>query len=214
MARTREIKKRIGAVRTIQRITKTMQMIATAKFTTAVQRAHASRPYTEKVQGLVEEALSLDSEIRDAAQRYRYMDHCVVLGRGFNYATAYEWSLKLKEMTYVVAEPYSSADFRHGPVAIVCDGFPVLAVVPGGAVFDESRVGVLTFTLRGPLRASEGLWPMPHKGPRQSTDCIGHASRRNPGTVVARFTRKGPSRREPGPEPRGARHEPSRREVP
>jgi len=53
MARIREIKKRIGAVRTIQRITKTMQMIATAKFTTAVQRAQASRPYTEKIQGLV-----------------------------------------------------------------------------------------------------------------------------------------------------------------
>ncbi len=58
MARTREIKKRIGAVRTIQRITKTMQMIATAKFTTAVQRAQASRPYTEKVQALVEAALA------------------------------------------------------------------------------------------------------------------------------------------------------------
>jgi F-type H+-transporting ATPase subunit gamma len=58
MARTREIKKRIGAVRTIQRITKTMQMIATAKFTTAVQRAHAARPYTEKVQALLEAALA------------------------------------------------------------------------------------------------------------------------------------------------------------
>jgi len=58
MARTREIKKRISAVGTIQRITKTMQMIATAKFTTAVQRAQASRPYTEKVQALVEEALA------------------------------------------------------------------------------------------------------------------------------------------------------------
>jgi F-type H+-transporting ATPase subunit gamma len=58
MGRIREIKKRIEAVRTIQRITKTMQMIATAKFTTAVQRAHASRPYTEKVQRLVEEALA------------------------------------------------------------------------------------------------------------------------------------------------------------
>jgi F-type H+-transporting ATPase subunit gamma len=57
MARIREIKNRIGAVRTIQRITKTMQMIATAKFTTAVQRAQASRPYTEKIQGLVGEVL-------------------------------------------------------------------------------------------------------------------------------------------------------------
>ena len=54
-----------------------------------------------------------------------------------NYATAAEWSLKLKELTGVVAAPYSSADFRHGPVAIVSRGFPVLAVVPGGAVFED-----------------------------------------------------------------------------
>jgi F-type H+-transporting ATPase subunit gamma len=58
MARIRDIKKRIGAVQTIQRITKTMQMIATAKFTSAVQRAQASKPYTEKVLALVEEALA------------------------------------------------------------------------------------------------------------------------------------------------------------
>ena len=60
------------------------------------------------------------------------MEQCVVLGRGYNYATAFEWSLKLKELTYVVAEPYSSADFQHGPVAIVSKDFPVFAVVPDG----------------------------------------------------------------------------------
>ena len=58
MAQTREIKKRIGAVKTIQRITKTMQMIATAKFTNALQRAHAAKPYTDKVRQLVGEALA------------------------------------------------------------------------------------------------------------------------------------------------------------
>ncbi|MCB1281317.1 MAG: SIS domain-containing protein, partial [Salinibacterium sp.] len=68
------------------------------------------------------------------AERYRYMEQCVVLGRGYNYATAHEWSLKLKELTYVVAEPYSSADFKHGPIAIVERGFPVLAVIPSGRV--------------------------------------------------------------------------------
>jgi glucosamine--fructose-6-phosphate aminotransferase (isomerizing) len=65
------------------------------------------------------------------------MNQCVVLGRGYNYATAFEWSLKMKELTYVVAEPYSSADFRHGPIAVVADGFPVMAVAPGGAVFPD-----------------------------------------------------------------------------
>jgi glucosamine--fructose-6-phosphate aminotransferase (isomerizing) len=50
--------------------------------------------------------------------------------------------LKLKELTYVVAEPYSSADFQHGPIAMVEGGFPVLAVSPLGKVF-ESMSGVL-----------------------------------------------------------------------
>ena len=85
----------------------------------------------------VADALRLDGAIEQATERYRYMTQCVVLGRGLNYATAAEWSLKLKELTSVVAEPYSSADFRHGPVAIVTRGFPVLAVIPGGAVFED-----------------------------------------------------------------------------
>ncbi len=78
---------------------------------------------------------------RHAANRLAFemkaMGQCVVLGRGYNYATAYEWSLKLKELSYVVAEPYSSADFRHGPIAIVDEGFPVLVTAPSGAVSDD-----------------------------------------------------------------------------
>jgi glucosamine--fructose-6-phosphate aminotransferase (isomerizing) len=86
---------------------------------------------------LLQEALALDETVRVAAEAHRAMDRCVVLGRGFNYATAYEWALKLKELTYAIAEPYSPADFQHGPVAIVSDGFPVLAVLPAGRVFQE-----------------------------------------------------------------------------
>jgi glucosamine--fructose-6-phosphate aminotransferase (isomerizing) len=92
----------------------------------------------ERLPALVAETLELESVIEGAAQRYRYMDQCVVIGRGYNYATAYEWALKLKELTYVVADPYSPADFQHGPIAIVSQGFPVLAAVPRGAVFDDA----------------------------------------------------------------------------
>ena len=92
----------------------------------------------ERVPRLVEETLTLDGAIERAAQRYRYMSQCVVIGRGYNYATANEWALKLKELTYVVAESYSSADFQHGPIAIVSHGFPILAVVPQGAVFKDA----------------------------------------------------------------------------
>jgi glucosamine--fructose-6-phosphate aminotransferase (isomerizing) len=91
----------------------------------------------ERVPDWVRQALALDGPAEQAARRYREMTQCAVLGRGLNYATAAEWSLKLKELTRVVAAPYSSADFRHGPVAIVTRGFPVLAVVPGGVVFDD-----------------------------------------------------------------------------
>lgn len=72
-----------------------------------------------------------------AAERYRYMQACVVVSRGYNYATSYEVALKLKELTYVLAEPYSTADFQHGPVALVAQGFPVIAVVPEGKLDDE-----------------------------------------------------------------------------
>jgi glucosamine--fructose-6-phosphate aminotransferase (isomerizing) len=65
------------------------------------------------------------------------MQRCVVIGRGYNYATAFEWSLKLKELTYVVAEPYSSADFLHGPIAMVDRGFPVMVVAPKGQVYEN-----------------------------------------------------------------------------
>lgn len=127
--------------------TYTTQLLSIALLSAALSGERSRFETLERVPELVEDTLTLDNVIERAAQRYRYMTQCVVLGRGYNYATAYEWSLKLKELAYVVAEPYSSADFQHGPVAIVSRGFPVLAVVPSGAVFDD--VMALLSTLAG-----------------------------------------------------------------
>src|SRR5439155_1987962 len=55
----------------------------------------------------------------------------------YNFATAFEVALKLKELSYVTAEPYSSADFRHGPKAMVEKNFPVIAIAPGGQTFAD-----------------------------------------------------------------------------
>lgn len=82
----------------------------------------------------VSHTLSGLTSILPRIERYRYINHCAVIGRGYNYATAFEIALKVKELTRVVAEPYSSADFRHGPIAMIQDGFPVIMVVPSGAV--------------------------------------------------------------------------------
>ena len=70
-------------------------------------------------------------------ERYRYIQHCNVIGRGYNYSTAFEVALKVKELNRIVAEPYSSADFRHGPIATVSRGFPVIIVAPQGAISND-----------------------------------------------------------------------------
>lgn len=88
-----------------------------------------------RVAGWMDTVLKQDRRISQSAQRYRYITQAVVLGRGFNYATAFEWALKLKELAYINAEPYSSADFAHGPIAMVESGYPVFAVAPKGKVF-------------------------------------------------------------------------------
>jgi glutamine---fructose-6-phosphate transaminase (isomerizing) len=71
------------------------------------------------------------------------MDRCVIVGRGFEYATAREWALKLKELAQVFADPYSSADFRHGPIAVVQPGIPVLVLAPTGAAA-EGQLALLS----------------------------------------------------------------------
>jgi len=116
--------------------TYTAELMAIAMLSAALDPAHPDRwEALDRVPGWVAQVLLLDSEIERLALRFRYMDRCVVLGRGYNYATAFEWSLKLKEMTYITAEPYSSADFQHGPIAMVESGFPVMAAAPTGEVY-------------------------------------------------------------------------------
>ncbi len=114
--------------------TYTAELMAIAMLSAALRGEKSAWDDLEKVPGWIREALKLDAEIRSMAERYRFMQQCVVLGRGYNYATAFEWALKLKELTYIEAEPYSSADFQHGPIAIIARGFPVMAVVSAGKV--------------------------------------------------------------------------------
>lgn len=83
------------------------------------------------------ESAVVSGTVAQIVQRYRYMRECVVIGRGYNYASAFELALKLKEMTYTLADPYSSADFLHGPLALVEQGFPVIVFAPTGVMQPE-----------------------------------------------------------------------------
>jgi glucosamine--fructose-6-phosphate aminotransferase (isomerizing) len=83
---------------------------------------------------LMARALAADDRVRGVARRWRRVDECLVTSRGYNYATAREAALKLKETCYLVAEPISAVDLLHGPIAVVERGFPVLVVAPPGRV--------------------------------------------------------------------------------
>lgn len=93
----------------------------------------------DTIPGLTADALKLEPRIRELVQRYTFMDNCVVVGRGMNYGNSYELALKLMETCYVVAERFSSADFFHGPLAIVERRFPLIMFAPGGVTEKSSR---------------------------------------------------------------------------
>jgi glucosamine--fructose-6-phosphate aminotransferase (isomerizing) len=119
--------------------TYTAELMAIAMLSAALNNSEKRWSELGHVPTWAEQTLKLDAAIARISERFRYMSQCVVLGRGFNYATAFEWALKLKELTYMIAEPYSSADFQHGPIAMVEGGFPILAVAPSGKVQDSMR---------------------------------------------------------------------------
>ncbi len=123
--------------------TYSLELLALAMLSAALGDSETLWEELARVPAWAEQVLRLDEAIARMAQRYRYMRQCVVLGRGYNYATAFEWALKLKELTYTIAEPYSSADFLHGPIAMIETGFPVMAVAPQGKVHD-AMLSVLT----------------------------------------------------------------------
>ena len=88
----------------------------------------------EAIPDFAARALEQQPAILELVQRYVFMENCVVVGRGLAYANAYELALKLMETCYVVAERFSSADFLHGPVAMVERHFPVILFGPPGVM--------------------------------------------------------------------------------
>ncbi|HTP03188.1 MAG TPA: SIS domain-containing protein [Anaerolineales bacterium] len=122
--------------------TYTAELMAVAMLSAALDPKKISWEMLARVPAWLQQTIQHDQTIASAVERYRYMRQCVVLGRGYNYATAFEWALKMKELSYVEAEPYSPADFQHGPIAMVERGFPVMAMVAKGAVA-ESMIPML-----------------------------------------------------------------------
>ena len=112
--------------------TYTTSLLAIARLSAAIAGDVAAEAEIRSVPEAIERALEVEGEVERIAREMAATDRCVVLGRGYEYATAREWALKLKELAQVFADPYSAADFQHGPLALVEPGVPILTVLPEG----------------------------------------------------------------------------------
>jgi glucosamine--fructose-6-phosphate aminotransferase (isomerizing) len=86
---------------------------------------------------VVDDVLARREEIRAAAEKYRGTRHMLFLGRRYNAPTAYEGALKLKEVSYIHAEGYPAGEMKHGPLAMIDEDFPVLAIAPTDSVYEK-----------------------------------------------------------------------------
>ena len=150
--------------------TYTTSLLAIARLSLALAPDPAAEGALAAVPDAMTAALGVEGRVEEIVGAMGSLDRCVIVGRGFEYATAREWALKLKELAQVFADPYSSADFRHGPIALVQPGIPALVLAPAGAaaasmaelVRDLSVRGVHTVVLSDdPSTLDLGSWSIP-----------------------------------------------------
>ncbi len=120
--------------------TYTTELLAVTLLSLALDEATAEeRQELARVPEHMSAALAVEPAAAEIAAAHAERTRCVVLGRGYGYATAREWALKLQEMALLLAVPYSTADFEHGPVALAENDFAVLAVARSGPPLEAQR---------------------------------------------------------------------------
>ncbi|MBV9866288.1 MAG: glutamine--fructose-6-phosphate transaminase (isomerizing) [Abitibacteriaceae bacterium] len=90
-----------------------------------------------EVPGLMQRTLEDDSEVRRVAEEFAHADNAMFIGRGFGYPNALEGALKLKEISYIHAEGYPAGELKHGPIALIDEKMPVVAIATSGAVYEK-----------------------------------------------------------------------------
>ncbi len=97
----------------------------------------------------IENALKLEPAIIALASEFIHRQHALFLGRGAQYPVALEGSLKLKEISYIHAEAYPAGELKHGPLALVDEDMPVVAVAPNGPLLDKLKSNLQEVRARG-----------------------------------------------------------------
>jgi glucosamine--fructose-6-phosphate aminotransferase (isomerizing) len=102
-----------------------------------------------RLPGQVEDVLSIQGEVHRAAKRYADSKDFIFIGRGVGYAVAMEGALKLKEISYIHAEGYAAGELKHGAIALVEEGVPVVALLTGQTLYDKMLANVEEVRTRG-----------------------------------------------------------------
>jgi glucosamine--fructose-6-phosphate aminotransferase (isomerizing) len=110
--------------------TYTSSLCALALLSASFKKNLDSLRQLNNMPGFLQKTIELQSPVLSEIQRYRYAQQFTVVGRGYNYSTAFEIALKIKELNQIITEPYSSADFRHGPIAMIHPGTPIIVIAP------------------------------------------------------------------------------------
>lgn len=103
----------------------------------------------EKVPEYIEEVLNDVEAIKVMSQRYNYAKDFFYLGRGYSYPTALEGALKLKEISYIHGEGYAAGELKHGPLALIDEGIPVVVVIPPGESYKKTMSNLEEVKSRG-----------------------------------------------------------------
>lgn len=102
-----------------------------------------------KISRLSEKILSREEQIREIAKKYKFARDFFYIGRGFNYPTALEGALKLKEITYIHGEGYPAGELKHGPLALIEDNIPVVGILPPGPSYRKTYNNLQEIKARG-----------------------------------------------------------------
>ncbi|VUX55587.1 L-glutamine:D-fructose-6-phosphate aminotransferase [uncultured Woeseiaceae bacterium] len=135
----------------------TTQLAALALLTISLARRNGLEEKKERVlvaqlaeiPGLIEQVLTLDSAIETLAEHFVDKQHALFLGRGVQNPVAMEGALKLKEVSYIHAEAYAAGELKHGPLALVDENMPVIAVAPDDELLEKLKSNLQEVRARG-----------------------------------------------------------------
>jgi glucosamine--fructose-6-phosphate aminotransferase (isomerizing) len=135
----------------------TTQLTALSMLVVALAKYHGADAERERglvarlveIPGLIEKTLTLDPVIHKLAERFADKQHALFLGRGALHPIAMEGALKLKEISYIHAEAYPAGELKHGPLALVDAGMPVITVAPNNDLLEKLKSNLMEVRARG-----------------------------------------------------------------